>query len=125
MGVTAPVTNWCAGLGYTWQFQSTKLAYAVQSGTMLNKKKRINSLGIITANMAYQAFQYGNSFSNMQNLPNTYKGGPVTAGQYFTQWDDEQFAFPGTWDADARLCLQGSAPNAVHILGVTMDLEMR
>ena len=119
------VTNWCAGLGYTWQFQSTKLAYAVQSGTMLNKKKRINSLGIITANMAYQAFQYGNSFSNMQNLPNTYKGGPVTAGQYFTQWDDEQFAFPGTWDADARLCLQGSAPNAVHILGVTMDLEMR
>lgn len=125
--ITLPnaVSSGCVGLGYTWQFQSTKLAFAAQLGTALAQKKRIARLGIIAANMHWQAFQYGKDFNSLQDLPSTYKGGPVMPGTVFASWDDETFAFGGNWDTDARLCLQGSAPRPVQLLGCVIDMEMR
>jgi hypothetical protein len=125
--ITLPVTvsNGCAGLGYTWQFQSTKLAYAAELGTPLLQKKRIGRLGIVAANVQYQAFQYGKDFTTLYDLPQTYKGAPVAAGTVYGAYDDETFSFPGQWDTDARLCLQGAAPRPAILLAAVIDMETR
>jgi hypothetical protein len=125
--ITLPVavTNYCAGLAYTWQFQSTKLAYAAQLRTALLQKKRVARIGVLTANMAYQALQYGRDFAHLQDLPSVYKGAVVAPGTVFTAWDDETFAFDGAWDTDSRVCLQGQSPRPVIVLGIVIDMELR
>lgn len=120
-----PVSTYCAGLGYDWQFQSVKLAYAAELGTPLAQKKRIARLGIVAANTASNGIQYGRDFQTMYDLPATYKGGPVAEGQVFTTYDDETFAFPGAWDTDSRLCLAGQAPRPAILLAAVIDMETR
>ena len=127
--ITLPnaVTNWCAGLGYQWQFQSTKLAYAAQLGTGLLQKKRVARIGMIAANMHYKAFQYGPDFAaaHLRDLPSIYKGAPIAADAVFTEWDDQTFGLAGNWDTDSRVCLQGQSPRPVILLGIVIDMELR
>ncbi|MGH6714571.1 MAG: hypothetical protein ACREDC_00105 [Bradyrhizobium sp.] len=121
-----PVSNWCAGLPYSWQFQSTKLAYAAKLGTALNQKKKIANLGLVAANMGAGAIQYASSLSGpWYDMPSTYKGGPVAAGAVLPAWDDETFNFPGVWDTDSRLCLQGQSPKPAILLAAVIDMETR
>lgn len=125
--VTLPkmVTNWCAGLPYRWQFQSAKLAYAAELGTPLLQKKRIARIGVVAANMVEKAFQYGKDFDTLYDLPSIYKGAVIAPGTVFPAWDDETFSFPGDWDTDSRLCLQGQSPNPAILLAVVIDMETR
>lgn len=123
VGVT--VNNGCVGLGYQWQFQSTKLAYGAQLGTALSQKKKIAKLGVIAANMHHLAFQYGPGFNILRDLPQTHKGAPVSANKIFPAWDDATFDFPGQWDADARLCLQGYPNRPCILLACVIDMETR
>jgi len=117
--------NWVAGLSYTARFKSTKLAYAAQLGSALNQKKRVVRLGVVLANAHSQGLRYGRDFTTMRDLPMTYKGQTATEPVVRVAHDDAQFAFPGEWNTDSRLCLEAASPRPVTILGVTLLQDTR
>jgi hypothetical protein len=118
-----PVSDWCAGIPYTAQFQSAKLAYATQIGTGLTMKKQVKSLGLVMQNVHYQGLQYGKDFNSLQNLPQVYKGAATAKNTVYISYDDAEFPFGGAWDTDSRLCLQAASPRPCTVLAAVMDLE--
>lgn len=124
-GLAALVTNAVVGLGYDADFQSTKLAYAAESGTALNQPKRIAQLGVIMANAHFQGLKYGADFTTMRSLPAVQGGKAVAPDTVYAAYDEQQFGFPGAWSTDSRLCLRAQAPRPVTLLAATFDMETR
>lgn len=103
------------GLGYTALFQSAKL------GQTLSHQKTIDHFAPVLANTHAQGLWYGADFTHMDNLPLMYRGAAVDPNRVYTEYDEQQQEFPGTWDADARLCLKGMAPRPVTVLATVID----
>lgn len=119
---SAPTTA-CVGLGYTWQYKTSKLAYAAAMGTALNQKKRVNQLGIIAQNLHPTAFQYGPDFDHLYDLPAVEGGQVIDSDAIRAEYDEETFPFAGVWDTDSRICLQGSAPKPCTLLAIVFNIE--
>lgn len=113
-----------AGLSYTAQFKSAKLAYGAQSGTALMQKKRIEQIGVVLKNTHAQGLEVGRDFDNMDNLPLTRDGADVSTNSIITSADDQMTAFPGDWDTDARLCMEAASPRPCTVLGVVLGMEV-
>jgi hypothetical protein len=112
-----------AGLPYTAQFQSSKLAYASQSGSALTKKKRIADIGLVMFDAQYLAVEFGPDFLHLDPLPLVEDAAVTASTTVWSEYDKPLISFPGTWDTDTRLCLQAQAPNPVKIGGVVIVLE--
>jgi hypothetical protein len=115
------VTSCIVGLPYTAQYKSMKLAYASQSP--LNQVKRINQLGLILYKTHYQGLKYGPNFDNLDNLPLVENGKKQSSDTIYDTYDKETFEFEGSWDTDARICLQAQAPRPCTILGLTFQIS--
>lgn len=111
-----------AGLAYTAQFKSAKLAYGAQAGTSLSQKKRIEQIGALLQNTHVQGLQYGRDFDNMDYLPLTREGETVGDDDILSSADDQMTAFPGDWNTDERLCLQAASPRPCTVLGVVLGM---
>lgn len=122
-GLASAVTNAVIGLGYTAQFKSTKLAYAVEGGSALAQKKRVNQLGIIAKWLHASGVKYGPSFDYLRSLPNVERGNDVSGNEMREDYDNETFDFPGEWNTDSRLCLQATAPKPVTLLAAVIAIE--
>ena len=120
-GLTSAVTSAVIGLSYTAQWKSIKLAYA--TGTALTQKKKISHLGVILHNTHAQGLKYGRDFDNLDDLPLKMDEAAVTTGTIHSHYDQEPFPFPGSWDSDARLCLQAQAPRPCTILAAIVAME--
>jgi hypothetical protein len=112
-----------AGLQYTAQWKSTKLAYAAAQGSALTKKKRVINLGLILGKSHHRGLQYGGDFTTMYSLPQTLGGADVASGTIHADWDEEAIPFPGPWDTDARLCLQCVAPYNAMVKTVVLGIQ--
>ena len=109
-----------AGLGYTAQFKSTKLASI--EGVGLNERKKVNRIGFILQNTHYQGLKYGLDFSNLNNLP-LVEGGTATADDtVHSTYDEDYIPFGGEYDTDSRICLQASAPRPCTILAAVAEI---
>ena len=118
-----PVQNAVVGLAYTAQWQSAKLGLqASLAQTMLNQQKRISHIGVVAAWLHPLGIQFGPDFSHLDDMPGIEHGVPVTALR--TQYDEQEFPFPGTWDTDARLCIVGQAPRPATLLAAVVDMEI-
>lgn len=115
------VTSCIAGLPYTAQYESMKLAYA--SASPLNQKKRINQLGLILYKTHYQGLKYGPSFDRLDNLPLIERGKTQSNNTIYENYDNETFEFDGSWDTDSRICLQAQSPRPCTILGLTFQIS--
>jgi hypothetical protein len=118
------VENAVIGLYYRARFRSAKLLQAVNDmGVALTQEKTIDSLGLVMANTHNQGIKYGQDFDNLSNMPGMEDGAPVPANTVWEDYDKEMFTLDGTWDTDARLCLQMAAPRPctvmAGIIGVT------
>lgn len=122
-GLTSAVTSAIIGLPYTAQYKSVKLAYAAASTTAFNQKKKVNGLGLILYNTHYQGLQYGPDFSKLDSLPLVEEGKVTTVGTIHASYDKDMFEFEGTWNTDARICLQASAPRPCTVLALTFAIE--
>lgn len=125
--ITLPtaVAQYCAGLAYTAQFQSSKLAYAAQDGTALTQAKRLAQLAVIMSNAHYQGLKYGPDFNTLVSLPLVTSGKVVPPNTVYTAYDQQNFEFPSKWDTDARLCLQAASPRPITLLAAIIDIETR
>ena len=107
--------NIVVGLGYTAQYKTVKLPYASQLGTGLAQKKIVTSIGFNLANTHVQPFKYGRDFTDMYDLPIVYKNTTMGSNDIIEAYDDEMFAFNGTFDSDSRVCIE-SYPNRPHTI---------
>lgn len=120
--VAGSYTSWVAGLAYTAEFKSTKMAYAVESGTSLVMKKRIAKLGIIARNIHPQGLKYGPDFDNLDDLPAVEDYDEIDGDVVREAYDEEMFTFPGDWSTDSRLCLKATAPLPVTLLAAIVSM---
>lgn len=116
-------TNVVVGLPYQAQFQSSKLAFAAQAGTALTMRKSIDHLGIILSNTHAQGLQYGRDFDHLSPLPLTINGAPVDPDSIWAALDSDPFMFAGSWNTDARLCLQAQSPRPCTILAAVIGMD--
>ena len=118
-----PVQNAIVGLPYTAQWQSAKLGMQPSlAQTLLNQQKRISHIGVVAAWLHPLGIQFGPDFSHLDDMPGIERGVAVTAVR--TEYDEQEFPFPGTWDTDARLCIVGQAPRPATLLAAVVDLEI-
>ena len=122
-GSSYSATAGVVGLPYTAQWKSAKLAYAAGMGTALTQKKKLQHLGVVLSNTPYQGLKYGPAFDNLSPLPRVKDGTAVAEDTVFSAFDEEAFEFEGTWDSDARLCLQAQAPRPCTVLAAIVSVE--
>ena len=116
-------TNIWVGLGYTARYRSAKLAFQSQGGTALLQRKRVAELGVLLENTHRDALRFGEDFDRMRHM-NLVKAGAIqAAGTIYSTYDDKSFSFPGSWNTDARLCLEVQAPYPATLLGLVIGLE--
>jgi hypothetical protein len=116
-GIVAGVVAkaWIVGLPYEALFKSAKL------GQTLSKHKNIDSMAPVLYNTHPKGLWYGPDFTNMDNLPLMYEGAAVDPDVIYASYDVDAMSFPGTWDADARLCLKAQSPRPCTVLAVMID----
>lgn len=114
------VTWCCVGLGYEALFKSAKPALATAHGSSLLQKKYISQLGVLLADTHAKGLEYGPDFNNLDELPAREDGADVGDDAIWTEYDEEAFSFPGTWDTDSRVCLKATAPKPCTLLALVI-----
>jgi hypothetical protein len=114
-----------AGLQYEWQWQSAKLAYGVQDGNPISRKKKISLLAPVLYKTHIRGIKYGYDFTNMTYLPlvSDATGATEDTSKVFDSYDPTHQALDGVWDTDARVCLAGVAPLPCTILALSMVVD--
>lgn len=121
-GLASAVTDACVGLGYEATFKSAKLAYAAQMGTALNQKKKVDTLGLILANVHAQGLESGQSFDSMDNLPEVEEGAVVDPDAVWEEYDQPMTTLVGEWDTDSRLHLRATAPRPCMVMAAVVGI---
>ncbi len=103
------------GLPYKARFKSSKLAEIFSDGTTLGKNKKIDQLSLCFWKTHARGVIFGRDFDHLDNLPRVINGVEVGADDILEALDNEPVAFEGTWDIDARLCLEAKAPRPCTI----------
>jgi hypothetical protein len=120
----ASYTNRCAGLGYQARFKSTKLAFAGNGPSGLTKRKRIDRLGLLMLDTHPQGLAFGPSFDRLDTMPEIERYAEVDQDVAWDEYDSAPIWFPGTWDTDARLCLEANAPRACTVQAAIIEMEV-
>lgn len=106
-----------AGLPYTADWKSAKLAYGAEAGSALGQLKRVAQLAVILYKVHNRGLFFGSDTGNLDPLPQVIDGGAtVDPDKIFETFDQVSFPFPGTLDADARLHLRAKAPRPCTVL---------
>jgi hypothetical protein len=119
------VTTAIVGLPYTAQYKSAKLAYGAQNGTAINMKKRPIHIGLLLFDTHYQGLQYGQDFDNLDGLPLVESNETTAAHTVWEEYDEPVMALDGSWDTDARLCLQATAPRPCTVAACVIGVDTK
>lgn len=111
-----------AGLPYTAQWKSAKLAYAAEGGTALNMTKRPVNLGLVLYNTHHRGLKFGKDFTSMDVISQRVEGADVASGTIHSLYDHEPVSLPSNFGTDSRLCLQGQSPYPCTVLGLTVGV---
>ena len=119
----ATFDDWMAGLPYTGQYKSAKLAGQTALGLSLTQRSRINSLGLVLADTHAQGLRYGPTFETMDPLPMMESGAAVDPDSVWDSYDADMIEFPGDWSTDNRICLEATAPRPCTVLALVMSVD--
>lgn len=112
-----------AGLSYTGQWKSTKLAYGAQMGTAVSQRKQIKDFAPVLYKTHLRALRYGRDFNNLNAFGSEIEGATVPFDTFLDDYDAGSLPFDGTWDTDSRVCIQVPAPLPCTILGFAGAVE--
>ncbi|WP_420961050.1 hypothetical protein [Brucella sp. IR073] len=120
--ITLPyaVTNWIAGLPYTVQYKSARLAYGAEGGTAMLQKKSVDELGLIMTDFTRWGVKAGSSFDSLYDLPSKVFGMEVPDIVLGDVHDECPFTLGGSWGLDSRVCIEWSSPYTATLLGMTV-----
>jgi hypothetical protein len=112
-----------AGLPYTADWKSTKLAYAAQAGTALSQIKRIARIAFVLYNTHNYGLYYGSDTGHLQSMPRKIDDDkPVDPDKILKAFDQIAFNMDGAYDADARFHLRAVAPRPCTVLAAIPDI---
>lgn len=111
------------GLAYDWQWQSAKLAYGIQDGAPLSRRKTLRNVAPILYKTHMRGIRAGQTFESMDYLPLSHKGETLDANTVLETYDSQSYCIPGDWDTDTRLCLAGQAPLPCTVLSLSLTME--
>ena len=111
------------GLPYQARFKSSKLAYAAQVGTALGMNKRVIRIGLVLHDTHAKGIQYGQSFEELDDLPEIEEGAPVDPDYIWPEYDKEDFSFPGSYSNDTRICLVANSPRPATASAIPFTIE--
>lgn len=120
--LAAAASNVVVGLGYTAQFQSTKLG-ASEQASAIGAAKRVGHIGLVLADAHPRGLRFGPDFDNLDDMPGI-EGGAAVGTTAQVAYDENLIEFPGTWTTDSRVCLEARAPRCVTVLAVAIDMEI-
>ena len=86
--------------------------------------KKLSSLGLILANTHARGLRIGQDFNHLQGLPTSEDGKAVDPDYIWSEYDKPSFAINGSWDTDARLCLESRAPRPCTLLAAVPEAQM-
>jgi hypothetical protein len=113
-------TDVIVGLKYNADYTSNKLGqYANYS--VLNKRVRVFSLGMIIRNLAPGALKYGYDLNNLDIMPEIEEGAPVSATALIEAYDQTPFEFNGDSEVDSRVSLRATGP--CKIMAITYGIK--
>ena len=120
--VTGDVTY---GLSYDWQWQSAKLAYGVQDGNPISRRKKVSQVAPVLYKTHIRGITYGYNFTDMAYLPliDNIDGSTNTTSKVYDAYDPDHQSLPGVWDTDSRICLAGTAPLPCTILALSLVVD--
>lgn len=122
--LSEPVHHAVAGLPYSADWKSTKLAYAAEAGTALAQMKRVDKIAFVLNQTHNNALFFGNDTGNLDPLPRMNDGGAqVDANKIFASHDKAAMPFPGLWDEDSRIHLRAKAPRPAMVLAVVPTVQ--
>ena len=109
-----------AGLRHTADYTSNKLGQYVPY-SVLNRKARVTRVGMIARDLWPKAIQYGPSFSDLQDMPDTEYGTDLVTTALIDEYDTDPFEFDGSYDTDNRIYLRATGP--CTIMALTYDIK--
>lgn len=110
------------GLPYSAPYKSGKQAFAAAMGTPLNRRKKIDHVGLILADTHAKGLQYGPDFDSLDDLPEVEDHEEVDADYVWESYDKDMLEFDGDWDTDSRFCLKAHAPRPCTVLAVSVSM---
>jgi hypothetical protein len=97
--IAAGKTNVTAGLRYTADYQSNKLAEYVDY-SVLTRRARVENVALIASNLYGPGLSVGPDSANLR----------VIEGHDGTTYDQDSFPFNGSYDTDSRVWIRATAP---------------
>ena len=128
-GFTLPsaATSIVYGLPYTARYKSARLAYGAQGGTAMLQPKRVTGVGMVLTDFVRSGIRYGSEFDNADRplypLPVNKDGTTATEIVLSDINDEEEFAFPGEWNVDSRVCIEWQSPFPAMVLALVVSVE--
>ena len=115
-GLTDGVHHATAGLPYSADWRSSKLAYGAQAGTALAQMKRVAQLALILYNSHARSLYFGSDTGALDPMPRVIDGEVVDQDHIFGTLDNVAVPAPGTHQTDPRVHLRARAPRPVTVL---------
>lgn len=120
IALPATYTSIVVGLPYTARFKSARIAYS--DGAPFAAAKQITHVGLLLQDTHAQGLRYGQSFDYLDDMPLREGYAPVDPDVIHTSYEGQPVEVNGTWEADARLCLEAAAPRPCTITAVIVDV---
>lgn len=122
-GTAYLATTGVVGLPYTAQFKSSKFSLSNRfESVSLTNPKQITHVGLLLANTHAKGIKYGQDFDHLDDLPLHEGYGLVDADSIWEEYEDDSVEVNGTWDRDARLCLQSAAPRPCTVVACLVEV---
>lgn len=111
------VTSATVGLPYTARFRGVKAQH-------LTKHKKIDKVGLVLLDTHYQGLRFGQSFDYLDDMPLVELGVTTAADVVWEDYEFDNITLNGTFDANARLCLEASAPRPCTVVAVVLTVDV-
>jgi hypothetical protein len=105
-----------AGLPYTADWKSTKLAYGAEFGTALTQMKRVDKIAFVLSQTHNRGLYFGSDTGHLDPLPRDDIGSAVDADKIYPTFDRASMPFPGLWNEDSRIHLRAKAPRPATVM---------
>lgn len=112
-----PASEVIAGLPYTAQFKSAKLAHSLRDGRVsLTQRQRLDHVGLVLADTHPLGLRYGQDFATLDDLPRMESYAPIDVDTVRESYEEDSIEINGTWTTDARICLEAASPRPCTVL---------
>ena len=114
------VTYAIAGLLYTGDYKSGRQNWGAQSGSGIATFSQLEKLGLILHQTAGGAISWGDSFTDMETLPDRQDDGSLTFDAAVQLWnEDYEGDIMGDTDRDTRLHIRMGTAGPATVLGIS------